>query len=632
MEQRRWLLFLAVSGVIYVVFIFFIWAPYNKRMKEYQEQQSALLAASQPTTDTVESATPLTSGTLPIDVSSTTSVAVPDTPTTPVVQREASQVVVKTDLYHVTLTTRGGRPTSWIYYDRIPNHDITEPIEIIPQYGDPESDTSREFPLEVAIREGFRLPYPQVNSLVYEVEVQPADDGSTEVIFTSPEIPPLQVVKRYRFRPNDYLTDLEVTVRNLGNATVRVADRIGDTDVGVGISWGPGIRELNDQRLTTRDRYMINTVAGTPNGASYSAPSIKDKNIKESAGDILWAGLTDKYFLAAVIPDRAEGTTGTAVRRLVRRRNSDYETKSHKPFTIEVYSGSFDLRPRHQMNLDYSVFVGPKRPNLLREMSKRTGGSRLTGVLFYRSWFGWSRALKIGLMHSLNWLYRVVGNYGLAIVILTFLIRILMHPIAHKGMKIQAKTMEEMGKIKPELDAINKKYKSDPTKRNQEMMALYKTHGISPLAPLRGCLPMLVQLPIFFALYQLLSESIDLRGATFLWIDDLSGPDTLIDLTKHGWDFTLPLLGAVTAFNLLPFLMGASQYAMSKMTPTPGSDQSQKQMMLIFSLIFPFLLYNFPSGLFIYWLINNVWQSVHQLIAKRIVKKPTEDAAASAKA
>jgi YidC/Oxa1 family membrane protein insertase len=164
-------------------------------------------------------------------------------------------------------------------------------------------------------------------------------------------------------------------------------------------------------------------------------------------------------------------------------------------------------------------------------------------------------------------------------------------------------------------------------------MALYKEHGISPLAPLRGCLPMLIQIPIFFALYSLLSQSIDLRGASFLWIDDLSGPDKLVDLTAYGMAFQIPLLGwRVTSLNLLPILMGVSQFLMSKLTPTPTQDASQKQMMLIFTIMFPIMLYNFPSGLFIYWLINNVWQSVHQLIANRIIRKEPTGQAAAAKA
>jgi YidC/Oxa1 family membrane protein insertase len=407
------------------------------------------------------------------------------------------------------------------------------------------------------------------------------------------------------------------------------------------VAWGPGVGQFQprDPRVGSG---VINVIYDTPGGVRYAAPAKpaaeddeRGRRAEYYRGDVGWAGVTDKFFMASVIPNRFKGV---AVQFLVRRKNviskeatGGDEAFHSPPFTIVVYGDKFAVKPRHEADLDYDVFVGPKRPALLEEVSKQTQ-SHLDHVLFYDSWFRWMRLIKLGLMYSLAFLYSKIHNYGAAIVILTILIRAVMHPIAHKGMKMQAKSMAEMQKIKPLLDEVNRKYKSDPTRKNQEVMKLYKEHGISPLAPLRGCLPMLIQLPIFVALYTLFNQSIDLRGATFLWIRDLAAPDTLVDLTRYGLDFRVPLIGHIAGINLLPILMGVSQYFISKLTPTPSRDPQQKQMMMMLTFMFPVMFYNLPSGLFLYWLINNVWQTTHQIITNRSIAKPPESGAAVAKA
>jgi len=625
-DQRRFLLFIAVASLAWITFYFTVVIPYQKQLEAYRKAHPELFAkAEEPTTPTL-AATTATAAALRPGLEGPTSATLPaGKPTTPTEEAKPTEIVVHSDLYRVVLTSRGGRPKSWIYYDRIPGHQDVEPIEMIPQRDDLD-ERERELPFEVVFKESNRLEYPEFNTGIYDHTLTVESDGSTRVVFVSPVVQKLQLVKTYVFRPGDYLTSFEVVLRNLGE---KATCKINDDDRGIGISWGPGVREFPPEKQV--DLRYINLVYGTPKFVGHAALR-KPKEEKEYRGRVLWAGATDKFFLAAIIP-RHEATAVDCVRRLKneypKEANGKRNPRHSPPFTIVVYGKQFDLGPRRQVVFRYDLFVGPKRPALLGEIARKTG-TNLGRVLFYGSWFSWMRGLKLGLMYALNFLYSLVGNYGLAIVILTILIRVVTHPIAHKGMKMQAKTMAEMQKIKPLLDEVNRKYKSDPAKRNQEMMKLYKEHNISPLAPLRGCLPMLIQIPIFFALYSLLNQCIDLRGASFLWIEDLSAPDKLIDLTRHGLDFYIPLFGwHVTAVNLLPILMGASQYLMSKFTPTPGQEPSQKQMMLIFTLFFPVLLYNFPSGLFIYWLINNVWQTVHQLIANRGLRSPSGSEAAA---
>jgi YidC/Oxa1 family membrane protein insertase len=190
--------------------------------------------------------------------------------------------------------------------------------------------------------------------------------------------------------------------------------------------------------------------------------------------------------------------------------------------------------------------------------------------------------------------------------------------------------MAEQAKIKPDMDKINAKYKDNPTKKQQEIMKLYREHNINPFGMLKGCVWLFIQLPIFFALYRLLSQSFDLRGASFLWIDDLSEPDKLF-----AFGFTLPLLG--DHFNLLPILMAATQLLVSKLSMNPNAagdpaqQAMQKQMMYMMPVLMMFMLFRFPSGLMLYWTISNVWQLFQQrFVNRKILGAATPAAGATA--
>jgi YidC/Oxa1 family membrane protein insertase len=181
-------------------------------------------------------------------------------------------------------------------------------------------------------------------------------------------------------------------------------------------------------------------------------------------------------------------------------------------------------------------------------------------------------------------------------------------------MKLQAKAMAEQAKIRPYIEEINEKYKDNPQMKNKKIMELYKEHGINPLGFLRGCLPLLIQMPIFISLYFLLSETFELKGETFLWIRDLSGPDKLVT-----FGMTLPVIGRY--LNLLPILMGVSQIFVSKYSSSAAADPSQKTMMYFFPIFFMFIVYNLSSGLVLYWLISNILQSGQQMIINKHMKQ-----------
>jgi YidC/Oxa1 family membrane protein insertase len=208
--------------------------------------------------------------------------------------------------------------------------------------------------------------------------------------------------------------------------------------------------------------------------------------------------------------------------------------------------------------------------------------------------------------------YNVIGNYGWAIILLTLITRIPFIPLINKSQK----SMKKMQEIQPKMAELREKYKKDPQRLQKEMMELYKKHKVNPVG---GCLPILLQIPVFFALYKILLIAIELRGAPFmLWIKDLSAPDTLFG---HLPD-SIPLIGGF-AVGPLPLLMGATMVLQQKMTPT-SLDPTQNKIMMIMPVVFTFLFLNFASGLVLYWLMNNVFSIIQQFFTNKKLAREKE--------
>jgi YidC/Oxa1 family membrane protein insertase len=200
----------------------------------------------------------------------------------------------------------------------------------------------------------------------------------------------------------------------------------------------------------------------------------------------------------------------------------------------------------------------------------------------------------------MNWIYAGIPNYGIAIIILTLITKIILWPLGTKSYK----SMQQMKRLQPLIQEIREKYKDDKKKMNEETMALYRTYKINPLG---GCLPMVVQIPVFFALYRMLYEAIELRHAPFfLWINDLSAPDRLLR-----FDFSIPFMQPPYGIPVLTIIMGATMLLQQKMQP-PMGDATQAKIMMFMPLIFTFIFINFSSGLVLYWLVNNVFSIAQQ--------------------
>ncbi len=235
------------------------------------------------------------------------------------------------------------------------------------------------------------------------------------------------------------------------------------------------------------------------------------------------------------------------------------------------------LNPGEEKTYSFFLYIGPKDIDIL---------SSQNALLEKTINFGWFDIIAKPLLLSLKFFYKYIGNYGLAIILITIIIKILFWPLANKSFK----SMKGMQSIQPEIAKLKEKYKDNKEEFAKQQMALYKQYNVNPLG---GCLPMLLQIPVFISLYRVLADSIELRHADFIsfWINDLSAKDPTY---------------------IAPLLMGASMFLQQKMTPS-AADPTQAKMMMFMPLIFTVMFLSFPSGLVIYWLLNNVLSIAQQL-------------------
>jgi len=307
---------------------------------------------------------------------------------------------------------------------------------------------------------------------------------------------------------------------------------------------------------------------------------------KTVRGPVGWAAYEDTYFMSAIVPDvPSEGIfTGRHLSSGILEG-----TYLQPPVTIN---------PSDLKSCRYELYLGPRDLGILKKFGKD---------LDQAINFGWTDIIAKPLLYVLRFFDEYIHNYGVSIILLTILVKILFWPLTHKSYK----SMKEMQKLQPRMAKLREKYKNDKQKLNQEMMALYKTYKVNPMG---GCLPMIIQIPVFFALFRVLGNCIELRHAPFmLWINDLSAPDRLFN-----FPFQIPFMTPPYGIPVLTLLMGASMFIQQKMTPTPG-DPAQAKIMMFLPIIFTFMFINFPSGLVLYWLVNNILSIGQQY---RIHKKP----------
>lgn len=443
---------------------------------------------------------------------------------------------------------------------------------------------------------------------VFDYVIDDSDDEVVSVVFTrdfESDGSLFQIQKRFAIpKAEEYLFSVNVAMESLDGNPIP----IDSYTLGYDPQVGPWFQQLDNSYGEYR-RAMYREVDdnNTHNVTSFdNGLSVVDD---EQVG---WAATNGKYFTVIGVPDQATSyetsfrqTTGDS---LISQVNSFY-------FTRTGISGT-------SFSDVYRYYTGPKLATFLDLYDVQNNnvfglsGLMLDEVLDSSSWLGWLQTL---LRWVLQFFYRLIPNYGVAIILLTILVKLLIQPISKKGMDSTAK----MSALAPKVQELQTKYKDDPQTLNAAMAKLYKDEGISPMG---SCLPMLIQFPIFIALYGLLSTHYELRGAMFIpgWIPDLSVPDTVFTLP-----FNIPFLG--NGIHVLPIIYTASMIYSMKVTQATSTQQTGQQGMMKFMtygmpIIFFFILYNAPSGLILYWTVMNFISILQQMyVNKKKTKKYAQE-------
>ncbi|MDR2211759.1 MAG: membrane protein insertase YidC [Spirochaetaceae bacterium] len=498
------------------------------------------------------------------------------------VPEKEERVVIDTELIRAVLTSQGGDMVSYQLKKHQDRGEMVQMILPVREEGG-EFRESHAFTLAFGGLEArplgsyFRVSQPS------PLTVEFARD------FTVTGFPgTFTLTKRYEFKPGEYMFQLAVSIDspsaiplNFNNAAYTL---------GFGPQIGPTFETL-DQRYDPRHYYTL------INGKRREE-KVGEDNLKIIDSRFTWAGIAGKYFAAIAVPDST--LYGLA-----------FSSKGEPG--ISAASRFYLIRPALDSARSKDVFhfyLGPKNQENMGRYDTGDNGFKLRELDFTKaaSTSGFLSPLENLLKLLLQLFYRLKPNYGIAIILLTLLVKVVLFPLTKKSSEMSLK----MQALAPKIKELQEKYRDNPAKLNAEMGALYKREGHNPMS---GCLPLLIQMPILFAMYNLFNTHFDLRGAMFLpgWIPDLSLPESV-------WNFAhpIPLLNW-TALRLLPFIYLGSQllYGFATRTPDQQGNPSMKMFMYAMPIMFFFILYNVPSGLLVFWIMSNLFTLVQQIILNK---------------
>lgn len=474
-------------------------------------------------------------------------------------------ITVDTPLYTAVFDTRGARLKSWKvkkYEDKL--GEGAKPLDLA-------TDTlSGGYPFGLEILEAN---FPFSPDSLFQVNVDSLKLGPQknkgELLFTWESPEGLQLSQQIIFFADSYRMDLNLQMTNRSSRPLE----------------GRPVLVWSGKIFTVAGSGGMACIPGSGGSMGAEVPpftalikkelheiELKDlKDEKRFSQNVQWGGFQNIYFLAAFIPKKSEGT------EIIIKKTS--ETTAD----LRMGGPKASLPPETQFTQSYALYFGPKDLDILK-----TVGSDLDHALD----FGWFDVVAKPMAYVMKFFYKYTGNYGLAIIFLTLIIKILFWYPTH----ISYRSMKEMKKLQPEMAKLKEKFKDDKEKLNKETMDLYRRYKVNPMS---GCLPIVIQIPVFFALYKVLLYSIEIRHAPFFWwIQDLSAQDP---------------------YYISPILMGASMFVQQWMTPTPG-DPTQAKMMLIMPVVFTFMFLTFPTGLVLYWLFNNLLSIGQQIYINKYSK------------
>jgi YidC/Oxa1 family membrane protein insertase len=466
-------------------------------------------------------------------------------------------------------------------------------------------------------------------------------DGSEKAIFETVITDPngeqfIKLTKSYVVVPDTYLLQCELTIENMSGTEQEVRFNINGA-VGLGREAFrsdmrkviAGFKEPQGNIISTR----------LDQRALKKAENIEDRRLisKKTNAKLLWAAAANKYFSAILVPMPDEGKEfcDWVIDKTGSFYNPDKDSKANsgdETIGLNLTIASTELKPRNQQGssktYNFELFLGPKDKSLFGKNKHYRELGFVETIDFSLCFCCPEKLIKplaFAILAIMKWMYSFIGNYGVVIIILVFIMRLIMHPITKKSQV----SMSKMGALAPKAEEIKKKYANNKTEMNKQLMALYREQGASPIM---GMLPMMIQMPIWFALWSAVYSSIDLRGAPFLpfWITDLSIPDAAYTFSTV---LTVPLLGwQIESLNLLPILMGIAFYLQQKLMPSqsqastnPQVAQQQKMMMIMLPLLFPLMLYKAPSGVNLYIMASTFAGVIEQYVIRKHIKKNEEE-------
>jgi len=463
---------------------------------------------------------------------------------------DEKELVVETDKAFITFTNVGGSIKSIRLKDY--KDLVSGELFVLSEVQDPRDRI-------------FALTSPGIvaglDSTIYDLE-----KIGDEVVY-SKQSNGFEITKKYKLHKSNYTIGLQVFIKNL-SASPR--------DINYRLLYGSGLKENNAQDARLLE--VVGKINEKP--VKFKRPKPGERII--NPGSVNWSAVKSKYFSIVVKP-----LSGTA--------SQYYSENKIGQYISGVESESIALQPGATIENIFILFAGPSHIPILK-----SAGYGLEETINY----GFFGSISKVILSTLRFCHKIVRSWGVSIILLSIFLNILLFPLTMKSFK----SMQKMQELHPQMEKLKVQYKGSPEKLNKEMMELYKKYNINPLS---GCLPMLLQMPIFVALYQALMKSLELRNASFLWIKDLSSPDAV------RLPFTLPLIG--NSINILPLIMVVGMVLQQKISTksmggavTDEQKQQQKMMLIIMPIMFGFIFYNMPSGLVLYWVVNTALTIVEQ--------------------
>lgn len=527
----------SLMAVVLSVAVFLIWFSF------FAPKQPTPPLATETAAVAGGAATPAVTGT-------TTPVGAAAAPVADLPAAPAQEDIFDLGVSRVTLSSVGGAPVSWQMEKYISNQaGDQQPLNLVAKGTLPLASSFLNATVSLPAQIPFRVAAKTADSIRYE--------------WSSPEV---SVVKTYTFFPDKYSADVAVALINHTDRPIQASPimawaAVHPTKVGGFLHSLQGPPNVWNPLFDLSDSVTRET-------------NLQKLSVPESSAGLKWAGVENRYFIAAIIP-RVNVGSNVYLKTLTAPVGAEGAAESGVTLPEMVVPAGGTVTSQA------TVYVGPKEVALLKSMN--VGLERAID-------YGWFSAIAVPILWLLQFFYKVLHNYGLAIISLTLLIKLLLHPVTKKSLK----SMKAMKDLQPKMNALKEKYGKDKERMNMETMQLFKTHNVNPLS---GCLPMLLQMPIYIALYKVLWNAIELYRAPFFgYYKDLSAPDP---------------------YFIAPVVLGIFMFLQQKLTPTASADPAQQKMMMFMPIMFTAFMLFLPSGLVLYILVNTVMGVVQQWMMTR---------------